>query len=144
LLIDVRKIEFLDGANFGRDDAENHADVAALLENVDAEAAQAGDAVGHVKLGGFLKLLFLAVRHHAERHGEHFFWCDAGNFADRVSRPSTRRYGWLPTLRCKSEDLFSTAREEDRQCLWPYSVLSFQSSVVSKSKKNARLAHWRK
>src|SRR5277367_5548768 len=27
-----------------------------------------------------------------------------------VSRPSTRKYGWLPTFRCKSEDLFSTAR----------------------------------
>src|SRR5207249_11477899 len=27
-----------------------------------------------------------------------------------VSRPSTRKYGWFPTFRCKSEDLFSTAR----------------------------------
>src|SRR5947209_7992718 len=27
-----------------------------------------------------------------------------------ASRPSTRRYGWLPTLRCKSEALLSTAR----------------------------------
>ena len=95
---DVREIEFLDSANFGRDDAENHADVAALLENVDAEAAQAGDAVGHVKLGGFLELLFLAVGHHAERHGEHFFWCDAGNFADRSQQAVNAEIGMVADL----------------------------------------------
>ena len=33
-----------------RDDAEHHADRAALLEDVDAEAAQPGDAVGEVHL----------------------------------------------------------------------------------------------
>ena len=79
---DGGKIQFFDGANFGGDDAENHADVAALLENVDAEAAQAGDAVRHVELGGFLELLLLAVGHHAERHGEHFFRRDAGDVGD--------------------------------------------------------------
>ncbi len=35
---------------------EDHAHVAALLENVDAEAAQAGDAVSHVQLGALLEL----------------------------------------------------------------------------------------
>jgi hypothetical protein len=30
---------FVRGANLGGDDAQNHADVAALLKNVDAEAA---------------------------------------------------------------------------------------------------------
>src|ERR1700730_8257119 len=33
-----------------------------------------------------------------------------GTSARGVGRPSTRRYGWLPTFRCKSEALLSTAR----------------------------------
>src|SRR6202007_2645182 len=81
---DVRKVQLFDGANFGGDDAENHADVTALLENVDAEAAETGDAIGHVDFGGFLELLLLAVGHHAERHGEHFFRRDAGNIGDGI------------------------------------------------------------
>ena len=77
------KIQFFDGANLGGNDAQHHADVAALLENVDAEAAQAGDAVGHVQFGGFLEFLLLAVGHHAERHGQHFFRRDARNVGER-------------------------------------------------------------
>ena len=80
---DVRQIQFFDGADLGGDDAEHHADVAALLENVDAEAAEAGDAVRHIKFGGFLEFLLLAVGHHAEGHGEHFFRRDAGDIGDR-------------------------------------------------------------
>src|SRR5579871_2917729 len=68
--------------NLCGNDAENHTDVATLLENVDTETAETGDAVGHVELGGFLELLFLAVGHHAERHGKHFFGSDAGDFGD--------------------------------------------------------------
>src|SRR5262249_32851214 len=67
----------------GRDDAEDHADVAALLENVDAETTEAGDAVRHVELGGFFKFLLLAGRHHAERHGKHFFGRDASDVGER-------------------------------------------------------------
>jgi hypothetical protein len=77
------KIQFVGGANFGGDDAQNHADVAALLENVDAEAAQAGHAIGHVQLGRFFELLLLAVGHHAERHGQHFFGGDARDVGER-------------------------------------------------------------
>src|SRR5271170_7026040 len=80
----ARQFELFDGANFCGDDAQNHADVAALLENVDAEATQAGDAVGHVEFGGFLELLLLAIGHHAEGHGEHFFRRDAWYVAERV------------------------------------------------------------
>src|SRR5262249_15286373 len=79
---DGGKIQFFDRTNFGWDDAENHTDVAALLEDVDTEAAETRDAVGHIELGGLLKLLLLAVGHHAERHGKHFFGCDAGHFGD--------------------------------------------------------------
>jgi hypothetical protein len=74
---DRRKIELVGGADFRGNDAKDHADVAALLEHVDAEAAEAGDAIGHVELGGLLKLLLLAVGHHAEGHGQHFFRRDA-------------------------------------------------------------------
>src|SRR5262249_29130571 len=63
LVEDNRKIQFFDGANLRGNDAKDHADVAALLEHVDAEAAKTGDAVRHVKLGGLLKLLLLAVGH---------------------------------------------------------------------------------
>src|SRR6202050_404749 len=53
---DAWQLEFFDVANFCGDNAQNHADVAALLEDVDAEAAEAGDAVGHVEFGGFFEL----------------------------------------------------------------------------------------
>jgi Asp-tRNA(Asn)/Glu-tRNA(Gln) amidotransferase A subunit family amidase len=80
---DDGKVELFGGANFRGNDAEDHADVAALLEDVDAEAAEAGHAVSHVEFGGFLKLLLLPVGHHAECHGEHFFRRDAGDVGER-------------------------------------------------------------
>src|SRR6202012_4519626 len=80
---DGRKVELFGGANLGGDDAEDHADVAALLEDVHTEAAQAGDAVRHIEFGGFLELLLLPVGHHAEGHGEHFFRRDAGDVGER-------------------------------------------------------------
>src|SRR5229473_2925482 len=83
---DRGKIELLDGADFGRNDAKDHADVATLLENVYAEAAQAGNAISHVQLGGFLELLLLAVGHHAERHGEHLFRRNAGHVGEGVEQ----------------------------------------------------------
>ncbi len=89
---DGRKIQFFDGANLGGNDAQDHADVAALLKNVDAEAAEAGDAVGHVEFGGLLEFLLLPVGHHAEGHGEHFFRRDARHVGRADCRmPSTRR-----------------------------------------------------
>src|SRR5262249_36960751 len=66
---DAGQFEFFNRANLSGDDAQHHADVAALLEDVDAEAAEAGHAVGHVELGGLFEFLLLPVGHHAEGHG---------------------------------------------------------------------------
>src|SRR5208283_3905774 len=70
---DWRKIQLLDGANLGWNDAENHAHVAALLEDVHTKTAKAGDTIGHIQFRGLLELLLLPVGHHAEGHGQHFF-----------------------------------------------------------------------
>src|SRR5580704_1017454 len=80
----AREFEFLDGTNLGGNDAQDHADVAALLEHVHAEASEAGDAVSHIEFGGFLEFLFLPVGHHAEGHGQHFFRRDARHVVERV------------------------------------------------------------
>ena len=68
---DLGQVEFFQRANLGGDDAENHADVAALLEHVDAEAAQAGNAIGHIEFRVLLEFLLLPVGHHAEGHVQH-------------------------------------------------------------------------
>ena len=94
----ARQVQFVDGANFRGDDAQHHADVAALLEDVDAEAAQAGHAVGHVELGGLLEFLLLAVGHHAERHGEHLFRRDAGHVGLRVQHAVHAQIGMVADL----------------------------------------------
>ena len=69
--------------DLGGDDAEHHADVAALLEDVDTEAAQSGDAIRHVEFGIFLELLLLPVGHHAERHVQHVLGGHAGLICQR-------------------------------------------------------------
>ena len=88
-----------DGANLGGDHAQHHAHVAALLEDVDAEAPQSGHAVGHVQLGGFLEFLLLAVGHHAERHRQHLFRRDARHVGlrDSARRPRANRGGCRPS-----------------------------------------------
>src|SRR5258707_381924 len=82
---DRGKIELVGGADFGGNHAQNHADVAALLEDVDAEAAEASDAVSHVELGGFLELLLLAVGHPRSGHGKQFLWAYTGGNVGRVA-----------------------------------------------------------
>ena len=77
------QVEFFQGADLGGNDAEHHAHVAALLENVHAEAAQARHAVSHVEFGVFLELLLLPVGHHAERHVQHVFAGDARVLRER-------------------------------------------------------------
>src|SRR5207247_1544265 len=101
-----------------------------ILFSSNAGTSEARHAVSHIQFRRFLELLLLSVGHHAESHRKHFSRCAAANYAVRcdkaiesissgvtrgtsvsgVSRPSTRKYGWFPTFRCKSEDLFSTAR----------------------------------
>ena len=77
------EVQFFRGANLGGNDAQHHADVATLLENVDAETAQASDTVSHIQFRCFLELLLLAVGHHAECHGEHLFRRDARHVGQR-------------------------------------------------------------
>ena len=77
------KVQFFRGANLGGDDAQHHADVAALLKDVDAEAAQTRNAIGHIQFRCLFELLFLAVGHHAERHGEYLFRGDARHVGQR-------------------------------------------------------------
>src|SRR5208337_3750103 len=48
-----------------------------------------------------------------------------------ASWPSTRRYGWLPTFRCKSEDLFSTARRSRSSMLNAICVHSASLQLLS-------------
>src|SRR5713226_5287345 len=83
LVDDGGEIQFVGGANFCWNDAQHHPDVAALLENVDAEAAQARNAIGHIQFRGFLELLLLAVGHHAEGHRKHLFGRDARHVGER-------------------------------------------------------------
>ena len=56
--------ELLDRANLHRNDAQDQPDRTALLEDVAAETAEPGDAVGEVDFLRFLELLALGRRHH--------------------------------------------------------------------------------
>ena len=62
------QVELLDRLDAERDHAEDDADRAALLEGIDAEAAEAGDAVGEVALAGVVELLLLARAHDPVGH----------------------------------------------------------------------------
>ena len=77
LLDDLRQVQFVECADLGRNDAEHQSHVAALLEDVHTEAAQSGDAVGHIDFRGLFEFLLLPGRHHAERHVQHVFGADA-------------------------------------------------------------------
>ncbi len=83
LFDNLGQIQFVNRLDLGGNDAEHQSDVAALLEHVDTEAAQSGDAVRHVEFGIFLELLFLAVGHHAESHVQHVFGGHAGLICQR-------------------------------------------------------------
>ena len=69
--------QLIQGANLGGNHAQDQSDVAALLEDVHTEAAQSGDAVGHIDFRGLFEFLFLPRRHHAEGHVQHVFRGDA-------------------------------------------------------------------
>src|SRR5262249_35838966 len=77
------QIELFQRPDLGGDHAQHQSDVAALLENVHTEAAQTGDAVGHIQLGSLFELLLLPVGHHAEGHVQHVFGGDAGLIRQR-------------------------------------------------------------
>ena len=86
LLQDRRQPELVDGANLHRDDAEDEADRAALLEDVDAEASQARHAVGEVDFLRFLELLPLRRRHDRRAHRDDVFVVEAFLFGRRQQR----------------------------------------------------------
>src|SRR5207244_7547609 len=65
LVKDFGHEQLVERPNLGGDDAQYHSHVAALLEDVHAEAAEARYAVRHVELSLLLELVLLAVRHHA-------------------------------------------------------------------------------
>ena len=73
LLEDRRQHQLADREDLDRDDAEDHAHRAALLEDVAAEAAQAGDRVRDVDLVVVLELFLLARGHDRERHRDRVF-----------------------------------------------------------------------
>ena len=83
LLDNLGQIEFVERANFGGNHAQHQSHVAALLKNVHTEAAQSGDAVGHINFRALFEFLFLPGRHHAEGHGEHVLGADAGLVGER-------------------------------------------------------------
>ena len=63
-----RQAELLDAAHAHRNDAQDHADGAALLEDVAAEAAEPGHAVGEVDLLRVLEPLAVRRRHDRRGH----------------------------------------------------------------------------
>src|SRR5215469_9730931 len=95
-LVDDRgKVQLFGGADFRGNDAENHADVAALLKYVHTEAAETRDAVRHVQFRRFLELLLLAVGHHTEGHGKHFFGRNAGDVGERGEQAVDAQIGMV-------------------------------------------------
>ena len=73
LLQHLGQEQLIDGGDLEGNDAEHDADGAALLEDVDAEPAQAGNAVGEIELVLRLELFLLVVVHDAERHPRDLF-----------------------------------------------------------------------
>jgi hypothetical protein len=64
----LRQHQLIDRLDAERDRAEHDADGAALLEHVDAEAAEPGDAVGEVDFARVVEALLLDRVHDPERH----------------------------------------------------------------------------
>ncbi len=84
LLHHFGQVEFVECTDLGGDDAQYQAHVPALLEDVHTEAAQSGDAVGHIDFRSLFEFLFLPGRHHAESHSQHVLGGDAGLVGQRL------------------------------------------------------------
>ena len=80
-----------------RNDAQHHADRAALLEDVAAEAAEAGHAVGEVDFLRFLELLPLRGGHDGGAHGDDVLVVEAL----RPRWPAQSRRGPASSGRCR-------------------------------------------
>src|SRR5262249_1343052 len=70
LVQDGRQHQLFDRPDLHRDDAKDESDRAALLKDVAAKTAEAGDAVGQVDFLRVLQLLPLAGGHDGGAHGD--------------------------------------------------------------------------
>ena len=91
-----RQQQVVDRQDFRRNDAQHHAHRAALLEDVDAEAAEPRDAVREVDFLRLDELVTLLGRHHLRAHRQRVFVHQPLFFADRHEHagrcaPSDRR-----------------------------------------------------
>src|SRR5205085_1701800 len=83
LLEHDRQHQLANRENLHRNDAENHADGAALLKDVAAKAAEAGDGVRDVDLVVVLEFLLLPGRHDRECHCDRVFLHEAFQLHER-------------------------------------------------------------
>src|SRR5262245_51992112 len=66
----LRQLKFIDGEDVRWNDAQDHSDAAALLEEVTTEPPQTSHPVGHVQFGVLLEFLFLPIGHHAQSNAK--------------------------------------------------------------------------
>ena len=105
-----REAELLDRADLHRNHAQHQPDRAALLEDVAAETAEPGDAVGEVDFLRFLELLALGRRHHRGAHRHDILVVEPLLFGGRGElRRGRASSGKLPTLMWRSDAPLSTA-----------------------------------
>ena len=110
LLEDRRQAELFEGPNLRRDDADDHAHRAALLEDVAAEASQAGHAVGEVDFLILFELLpQRAVDITAAVIATRSSWSSRFAVVAGISVPRWRTSGKLPTFRVQVGGASSTA-----------------------------------
>ena len=76
LLNHLGQIKLIQRPNLSRNDAQHQPHIPPLLKHVHTKPPQASNAVRHVDFRDFFEFLFLARRHHAERHGQHVFGSD--------------------------------------------------------------------
>ena len=87
-----RQQQVVDRQDLRGDDAQHHAHRPALLEDVDAEAAEPGDAVGEVDFLRLDELVALLGRHHLRAHRQRVFVHQPLFFADRDEHAGDARH----------------------------------------------------
>ena len=79
---------------------------------------EAGDAVSHIQLSGFLELLFLPVGHHAESHRQHLFRRDAGNVGDGRELAIHAQIGVVTDFQVQVREMCIRDRSSTAGLLW--------------------------